>query len=154
MVFIPFQFPGLFSGCHFYFHGDIEYPNPTKEELVNLVKLGGGTVLCREPKQETIDQSEVTVPYHAKPGSQFENTSYFILYDPDVSADKVSQRHGARLGVVPISWFMDTIAWFEFQELPSTVSNGRYIGVNLPQRVLDCFLVFISQSLWMVFVFS
>jgi BRCA1-associated RING domain protein 1 len=46
------QLPGLFDGCQFFFSGIFDPKTPQKEELIQLVKYGGGRILTREPKQE------------------------------------------------------------------------------------------------------
>ena len=107
------QRPPLFDGCQFYFHGEISYPLPEKEELIELVKVGGGVVLNREPKADSIDQSELTIPYHVTKGSELENCSYFIVND---GKGVRSERIGANLCWTKASWVLNCIA--EFKLLP------------------------------------
>jgi len=103
------QLPGLFDGCSFYFDGDFDEPTPPREDLVRLVTLGGGDVLHREPTVDMIDQSAVSVPYHAPLTSSLANCSHYV-----VSADErdVTLVTGGRLCRVPPSWIMSCVAEF------------------------------------------
>ena len=116
LSYLCLQLPGIFDGCHFYLPGNFEYPTPTKEELASLVKLGGGSVLSREPKSDLIfDQSQLTMPYHARPDSQLARCSYFIVHDNK----HTSQMLNSHICTVPASFVMDCIAHFELLDLPS-----------------------------------
>ena len=115
MKFLHSQLPGLFDGCHFYFHGPYEYPTPTKEELSALVKVGGASVLSREPKPDLVmDQSQLTVPYHAAPNSQLANCSYFIVHDNRNDTMVMVTKQICR---VPASYVLDCIAQFKILDL-------------------------------------
>ncbi|XP_060064701.1 BRCA1-associated RING domain protein 1-like [Ylistrum balloti] len=103
------QLPGLFDGCQFYFHGKFEYPTPEKSELLDLVKAGGGLVLKREPKVGSLDESTLTVPYHADPDSDGAQCCVFVLHDNSVSFSKINTR---RMCSLPVSWLMDCISSF------------------------------------------
>jgi len=104
-----FQLPGLFDGCSFYLHGEFQLPTPPRDDLVRLVTLGGGIVLHREPTIDMINQSAVSVPYHAQPTSSLANCSHYV-----VSADErdVTVVTGGRLSRVPPLWIMTCIAEF------------------------------------------
>ena len=104
------QLPGLFDGCSFYFHGEFRQPTPPREDLVRLVTLGGGSVLHREPTVDMVNQSAVSVPYHAHVTSSLANCSHYV-----VSADErdVTAVAGDRLCRVPPSWIMTCIAQFQ-----------------------------------------
>lgn len=106
-----FQLPGLFDGCKMFFSGDFNYPTPEKQELVELVKLGGAAILTREPKLELIDESNTTVPYHAKPESIMANCGHFIVYDSKTPLS--CGMNGNLICKVKASWIMDCIASFE-----------------------------------------
>ncbi|XP_076330016.1 BRCA1-associated RING domain protein 1-like [Tachypleus tridentatus] len=73
------QLPPLFVGCHFYFHGNFVSPCPPKEDLIALVKEGGGVVLTREPRPEVLEMEKPTVPYHVAPSSDLSSVSHFIV---------------------------------------------------------------------------
>ena len=128
-----FQFPPLFDGCSFYFSGEF-HSNPTKTELLDLIKLGGGVVLHREPKAETshplitpsspavmkmmspkIVETQI-VAYHAKPDTAQSHCTQFIIYDPEASP------HQRKLSTpimctVPSAWILDCISNFEIVEV-------------------------------------
>ena len=58
------QHPRLFDGLRVYMHGDFPSNGPSKEQLSDLVTIGGGTVIVREPR--SIDDIPSTLPYHCK----------------------------------------------------------------------------------------
>jgi len=103
------QLPGLFDGCSFYLSGEYHLPTPPREDLARLITLGGGVVLHREPTIDMINQSAVSVPYHAPMTSSLANCSHYI-----VSADErdVTVNSGGRLCRVPPSWIMTCTAGF------------------------------------------
>ena len=105
-----YQLPGLFDGCSFYLRGEFQQPTPPRDDIVCLVTLGGGIVLHREPTVDMINQSAVSVPYHAQLTSSLANCSHYI-----VSADErnVTLVTGGRLCRVPPSWIMTCIAEFQ-----------------------------------------
>lgn len=103
------QLPGLFDGCQFYFHGKFEYPTPEKTELMDLVKTGGGLILRREPKVGSLDESTLTVPYHADPESDSAQCCVFVLHDNSVNFPKINSR---RMCSLPVRWLMDCMSTF------------------------------------------
>ncbi|XP_033120913.1 BRCA1-associated RING domain protein 1-like [Anneissia japonica] len=103
------QYPLLFDGCHFYFNGN--FTTPSKKDLGQLVKSGGGTFLLREPKiDDDVIQSCRQVPYHASTDSPQPNCCYYIINSPLQDALSV---HTAKLCSMPLSWLMDCIAQFK-----------------------------------------
>ncbi len=106
------QLPGLLDGCYIYFQGN--FLNPKKEEIAELVKKAGAVVISREPKPDQIKDTQLSIPYHAKPDSELSNCSHFIVKsDKNVKSDMLS----SRLCVVPITWLLDSIAKFELIDL-------------------------------------
>nr|XP_054767566.1 BRCA1-associated RING domain protein 1-like [Lytechinus pictus] len=112
------QFPGLFNGCHFFLKGSFKHPTPLKPELIQLIKLGGGTILQRQPKpDDDVIQVSTVVPYHARPNSQYASCSYYIVYDhlgkkppPSVRTQKVC--------TVPVYWLLDCVSQFTILDPP------------------------------------
>ncbi|XP_071957300.1 BRCA1-associated RING domain protein 1-like [Antedon mediterranea] len=103
------QYPPLFDGCHFFFHGS--FTAPSKKDLGELVKCGGGTLLLREPKMDDdIVQSSRRIAYHSSLDSQQPNCCYYIINSPLHDAMLVNT---AKLCSVPLSWLMDCIAQFK-----------------------------------------
>ena len=110
------QLPPLFDGCQFYFHGELQYPLPSRSELVELVKLGGASVVSREPRAELVAAAgATTVPYHAAPGSQLENCGYFIVYD-DKATDRTNRLDG-NICCSKASWILNCIASFKLLDV-------------------------------------
>ncbi|KAJ8352848.1 hypothetical protein SKAU_G00243240 [Synaphobranchus kaupii] len=73
--------PLLFDGCFFFFLGS--FKNPSKEELLQLAKEGGGRALARQPKPDSdVTQTLAAAAYHARPGSDQALCTQYILYDP------------------------------------------------------------------------
>ncbi|KAL3831245.1 hypothetical protein ACJMK2_023019 [Sinanodonta woodiana] len=109
------QLPGLFDGCQFYFHGTFEYPTPEKEELVELVKNGGGRVLMREPKPGHYCDEDLTVPYHAPPHGNLKECCFYIVHDTSLKFPPIRT---LRLCSVPASWIMNCIDKFMLLDPP------------------------------------
>ncbi|KAK3587818.1 hypothetical protein CHS0354_019683 [Potamilus streckersoni] len=109
------QLPGLFDGCQFYFHGTFEYPTPEKEELLELVKNGGGRILMREPKPGHHCDEDLTVPYHAPPHGNLKECCFYIVHDTSLKFPPIRT---PRLCSVPASWIMNCIDKFILLDPP------------------------------------
>ena len=108
------QLPGLFDGCHFYLHGDYEYPAPTRENFTALLRSGGATILSREPKLETINQADMTVPYHANPSSAMACCSHFKVSSNTRTKPELT---GSRMASVAYTWVFDCVTNFQILEI-------------------------------------
>ena len=108
------QLPGLFDGCQFYFFGKFQYPTPSKEQLTQLAKLGGGVVLTREPRLYNLDDYPYTVPYHANSASSLSDCAIFVIHDD--SCPNPPQVKAQRMSYLPASWMLDSIASFALLE--------------------------------------
>ncbi|XP_043549275.1 BRCA1-associated RING domain protein 1 isoform X1 [Chiloscyllium plagiosum] len=110
------QLPKLFDGCHFYFMGP--FKSCKKEDLVNLVKVGGGQVLARQPKPDSdVTQSINTVAYHASPGSDQSFCTQYIISDKDSNYKPERVRLG-KVWTTHSTWLIDCVKAFEL--LPIT----------------------------------
>lgn len=105
------QLPRLFDGCSFYLRGDFIPPTPARDEITLLVKTGGGTVLHREPKPETMALSEFVIPYHVRADQQLAHCCIYVLHD---NANAQPKMCGARRCDVPVAWLLDCVAKFQF----------------------------------------
>ncbi|XP_076849879.1 BRCA1-associated RING domain protein 1 isoform X2 [Brachyhypopomus gauderio] len=108
--------PQLFDGCFFYLLGT--FRKPPKDELLQLVKTGGGRPLTRQPKPDSdVTQTVSAAAYHAQPGSDQALCTQYILYDP-----QGTYRPGrVRLGKVwsaPSSWLLECILAFSLLPVP------------------------------------
>ncbi|XP_022096820.1 BRCA1-associated RING domain protein 1-like [Acanthaster planci] len=113
------QLPGLLDGCHFYLHSTFSPPTPSRAEIVQLIRNGGGTILSRQPKpDDDVVQASATIPYHARPGSELAACSYYIIHDHGGSRAPPRVRTG-KLCTAPVSWLMDCISQFELLDLPN-----------------------------------
>ncbi|KAK7109657.1 hypothetical protein V1264_013658 [Littorina saxatilis] len=113
------QLPPLFDGCQVYLHGSFTRMPPSKQELTELLRLGGAHFLTREPRLTNLDEYEVTVPYHAKQGSSLVDCGIFIVHDGGSNVPRVEAQ---RMRVVPASWVVACIATFSLVE-PSSLAN-------------------------------
>uniref|UniRef100_W5LHZ5 BRCA1 associated RING domain 1 n=1 Tax=Astyanax mexicanus TaxID=7994 RepID=W5LHZ5_ASTMX len=108
--------PRLFDGCFFYPLGSFQ--KPPKDELLQLVKAGGGQLLSRQPKPDSdVTQTLSSAAYHAQPGSDQAFCTQYILYDPEGSyrPDRI------RLGKVwsaPSTWLVECIKTFSLLPVP------------------------------------
>ncbi|XP_039611268.1 BRCA1-associated RING domain protein 1 isoform X1 [Polypterus senegalus] len=108
--------PGLFDGCYFYFLGPFKFPS--KEDLIQLVKTGGGNILCRQPKPDSdVTQTINTVAYHALPDSDQSFCTQYILYDSSYKY-KPKQVHLGKVWSAPVSWLLCCITSFQLLPVP------------------------------------
>ncbi|XP_076439519.1 BRCA1-associated RING domain protein 1-like [Babylonia areolata] len=107
------QLPGLFDGCQIYLHGSFTRLPPSRAELSELLHLGGARLLTREPRLANLDEYDITVPYHAEPGSNIADCGVFIIHDGSSKAPAV---HAQRMRSVPSSWVTECIATFSLPE--------------------------------------
>ncbi|XP_068670016.1 BRCA1-associated RING domain protein 1-like isoform X2 [Montipora foliosa] len=122
------QRPSLFDGCEFFFYGDFHRPHPAKEDLIQMIKYGGGKILSREPKprvDETLclptsskankvpSQAVPVAPvvYHANPESKLYRCTQYIIYD---STTKKKPRiwDTESLRTLPLTWLMNCVSNF------------------------------------------
>jgi len=101
--------PGLFDGLHFYLSGTFEPPCLTKAEVQNIVKMGGGKLLSREPDPEFIPSQEDTVPYHAPTSSSIASTSHVILYMLGGKREPMIKYNMKHVKTLPVSWLLSCI---------------------------------------------
>merc|ERR550519_2028593 len=102
--------PKLLAGIHIYFKGI--FSSPSKVQLQMLAKLGGATVLNREPDPECIPPKEAGVPHHAKPLSSLAKTNHIIIYDREgrKSGRKEDMVYNmAHLKTLPTTWFIASL---------------------------------------------
>ncbi|XP_060784990.1 BRCA1-associated RING domain protein 1 isoform X2 [Neoarius graeffei] len=108
--------PPLFDGCFFYLLGSSH--KPPRDELVQLVKAGGGQMLSRQPKADSdVTQTVMVAAYHAQPDSDQALCTHYVLYEPQNS----SRPGPVRLGKVwsaPSSWLLDCIRAFSLLPVP------------------------------------
>ncbi|KAK3542787.1 hypothetical protein QTP70_002990 [Hemibagrus guttatus] len=108
--------PPLFNGCFFYLLGS--FHKPPRDELVQLVRAGGGQLLSRQPKADSdVTQTVMAAAYHARPDSDQAFCTHYVLYDPQ----STSRPGPVRLGKVwsaPTSWLLDCIRAFSLLPVP------------------------------------
>ncbi|GIY46177.1 BRCA1-associated RING domain protein 1, partial [Caerostris extrusa] len=107
--------PPLFDGFYFYLYGTFNNPTPSRESLCNLIHLGGGKILSREPKLNTRDN--FMIPYHAA-NTVLEGTSHIILYqDKPPRETHVNSDH---ICTTQVMWLMACISEFKILEPQQT----------------------------------
>lgn len=109
-IYYIFQIPRLFDGCEFFFSGTFDPPHPTKEDLVRLVKMAGGTLVNREPRSSVC--SSAMCPYHAKPGSPLCACPVVIVSG---SSTYPTKEHSTTFQVPP-TWIFDCLSHFQLKD--------------------------------------
>ncbi|XP_061725893.1 BRCA1-associated RING domain protein 1-like [Cydia pomonella] len=110
--------PGIFNGCHFYFHNfNTKYKisnkiEVTKAILSKLVTDAGGVALRRAPNPESIPEAEKLVPYHAQRDGKLYNCSHYIIYK-DMYEPLYNMAH---LKAMPIGWLIECIEKYQLCE--------------------------------------
>ncbi|EDO48850.1 predicted protein, partial [Nematostella vectensis] len=117
--------PGLFEGCSFYVHGTYDPAVPSKEEITQLIKYGGGKVLSREPRADDLEPSIMgkdtntpfpTVAYHARPNSNQYWCTNYIIFDPlcEKQPKHIFSRH---VSTAPFTWLLDCISHYQILDV-------------------------------------
>lgn len=108
--------PPLFDGCFFFLLGS--FSNPAKEELIRLLRDGGGQILTRQPKPDSdVTQTLSAAAYHAPPGSDQALCTQYILFDPHgLHKPKVVRR--GKVWSAPSSWVIECIVAFRLLPVP------------------------------------
>lgn len=112
------QFPPLFDGCSFFLLGSFEFPSPNRDNLIMLIKLGGGIVLNREPRSATVTNTTAnTVPFHAAQDAKGAvcPANQFIVYQ-DVLPQRFNNNCDKFIRCVKFNWLLDCIT--SYQLLP------------------------------------
>lgn len=108
--------PPLFDGCFFFFLGS--FKKPPRQELLQMVREGGGQVLSRQPKPDSdVTQTLSAAAYHATPGSDQALCTQYVIYDPQGSYRPPRLRLG-KVWSASSSWIVSCIC--AFQLLPVT----------------------------------
>lgn len=107
------KFPPLFDGFYFYLHGQFHKPTPEREDILNLIHLGGGKILSREPREETVDSENFMLPYHAA-GTPVEGVNHIILYQERPPRDNYICKGHIR--TTQVMWLIECISEFELKK--------------------------------------
>ncbi|XP_068558855.1 BRCA1-associated RING domain protein 1 [Cebidichthys violaceus] len=111
--------PPLFDGCFFFLLGS--FKAPSKDELIKLLREGGGQLLSRQPKPDSdVTQTLSAAAYHALPGSDQALCTQYVIFDPQSPHKPAVARRG-KVWSAPSSWIIDCITAFRL--LP--VSNSQ-----------------------------
>ncbi|NXD80955.1 BARD1 protein, partial [Halcyon senegalensis] len=103
--------PKLFDGCYFYFLGSFKHHQ--KNDLVELVKAGGGQILVRQPKPDSdVTQTINTVAYHAESTSDQRFCTQYVIYDT-ASKFKPEKIRQGKVWMAPSSWLIDCVKAFQ-----------------------------------------
>lgn len=103
------QLPGLFNNCFFYLHG--LFATPTKADITQWIKHGGGSVLTRSPNPENIIPGE-KIPYHASATGPLAKCSHFIIYDSQAKAQPSLKYNMAHVKTLSVDWLVACIEHF------------------------------------------
>lgn len=103
------QLPGLFNNCFFYLNGI--FSTPCKDDIIQWIRHGGGTVLTRSPNPESISPGE-KIPYHASPKSPLAQCSHFILYDNKAKTQPSLKYNMSHVKTLSVDWLVACIENF------------------------------------------
>lgn len=103
------QLPGLFNNCFFFLNGS--FSSPSKADITQWIKHGGGTVLTRSPNPESISPCD-KIPYHASPSGLLAKCSHFILYDSRAKVQPSLKYNMAHVKTLSIDWLVECIEKF------------------------------------------
>ena len=102
----------MVSMCHSFIYYSVCLELSIKIVCFQLIELGGGQLLVREPKMETIIETQ-TVPYHTSPESKLSHCSHYIVHR---AKDAKARMTGSRLCNVSFTWIIDCCANFQLIE--------------------------------------
>lgn len=90
--------------------------------MCNLIHLGGGKILSREPREDTIASENYRLPYHAA-GTPVDGVSHIILYQ-----DKPPRDHHFRSGHIcttHVMWLIECISEFKLKDFKNESQNNK-----------------------------
>ncbi|TKS67352.1 BRCA1-associated RING domain protein 1 [Collichthys lucidus] len=108
--------PPLFDGCFFFLLGS--FKGPSKDELIRLLREGGGQLLSRQPKPDSdVTQTLNAAAYHALPGSDQALCTQYIIFDHQGRHKPAVVRRG-KVWSAPSTWIINCIAAFRLLPVP------------------------------------
>ncbi|KAG8000731.1 BRCA1-associated RING domain protein 1, partial [Nibea albiflora] len=108
--------PPLFDGCFFFLLGS--FKGPPKDELIRLLREGGGQLLSRQPKPDSdVTQTLSAAAYHALPGSDQALCTQYIIFDHQGPHKPAVVRRG-KVWSAPSAWIINCIAAFRLLPVP------------------------------------
>ncbi|KAM9347060.1 BRCA1-associated RING domain protein 1 [Symphorus nematophorus] len=108
--------PPLFDGCFFFLLGS--FKAPSKDELIKLLREGGGQLLSRQPKPDSdVTQTLSAAAYHALPGSDQALCTQYIIFDPQGPHKPAVVRRG-KVWSAPSTWIINCITAFCLLPVP------------------------------------
>ncbi|XP_054717489.1 BRCA1-associated RING domain protein 1-like [Uloborus diversus] len=107
------KFPPLFDGFYFYLHGSFTKPTPEREDLCLLIQAGGGKILSREPRVETVVSEHNNIPFHA-PHTPLEDVNHVILYQD--KPPRGIHFHHSHICTTQVIWLIECISEFKILE--------------------------------------
>lgn len=124
------QNPRLFNNCFFYFalQADITYQigdlKLKKDDLIQLVKAGEGTVLSREPNPEDLKDVTQVIPFHIASDSShpLHKCTHYIIYMPGKGEPRIKYKM-PHIKSLPLLWLIECIEKF-------TLVNPAYLGLS------------------------
>jgi hypothetical protein len=109
---------GIFQNVRVYLHGKFVHPNPSKQQLVDLLQLGGASVCASLPA------------LHSKPHDCSDGTdqrrSIVVCDAEEATAELVAKcaQHG--LPVLSPKWLMDSISHVQCLDFGESLEGGDY----------------------------
>ncbi|XP_078726917.1 BRCA1-associated RING domain protein 1 [Lampetra fluviatilis] len=106
------QLPGLFDGCHFFLGGPFD--EPCRSDLAEMVRVGGGHMLSRQPKPDSdVTQSVRRAAYHAHRHSDQEFCTHYVVYDGAWLGGRSGVSRLGKVWTVPSGWLVECVLAFE-----------------------------------------
>ncbi|XP_075927839.1 BRCA1-associated RING domain protein 1 isoform X3 [Petromyzon marinus] len=106
------QLPGLFDGCYFFLGGPFD--EPSRFDLSEMVRVGGGRMLSRQPKADSdVTQSVRRAAYHARRHSDQEFCTHYVVYDGAWLGGLSGVSRLGKVWTVPSGWLVECVLAFE-----------------------------------------
>lgn len=115
-----FQDPGLFEGAVFFFKGPLKNES-LASEYKDIVELGGGKILQREPTKRTMKKLGQTL-HHAVSGSSVAKCHYFIVSE-NGPEDGVQDLLAWECAQVSTSWLLNCVEQYKVLDVEAPSSE-------------------------------
>lgn len=105
----------MFSHCNFYISVGtdckVDDITLTAKQLEELITIGGGKILKREPTVQSVTSSHRCYPWHASRDTSVSECVHYIVYDPEPDPELLYRMKD--LKHVPYHWLYESILRYQ-----------------------------------------
>ncbi|CAK9304047.1 unnamed protein product [Gordionus sp. m RMFG-2023] len=141
---------GLFHGLKIYLKGQFEHPNPSKSEILTLIKLGQGQIIIRDPSRRSftyknevkdVSSSAELNSNQINPNSTlseiFHNCKTIILLPISSKDNKDRADTNINEGECNILTYLKGFYYYDINSFDQLIANNTYEGSDVKNHRFD-----------------